>query len=49
MYHETYQTVVQRRLGGKGWGRTDLLGCQETETELNVLFIRKNKSLFINL
>lgn len=28
---------------------TDLLRLKETETELNVLFIRKNKSLFINL
>lgn len=45
MYHDTYQTVVQRGLGG----RTDLLGRQEAQTDLNVLFIRKNKSLFINL
>lgn len=28
---------------------TDLLRLKEAETELNVLFIRKNKSLFINL
>lgn len=36
-------------MGGKGWGWTDLLGLKEAEAELNVLFIEKNKSLFINL
>ena len=36
-------------VGGKGWGQADLSGVKESERELNVLFRRRNKSLFIEL
>lgn len=49
MYHDIYKRGVQVGTGGKGWDQTDLFGVKEAERELNVLFRRKNKPLFINL
>lgn len=40
---------VSMGVGGKGWGQADLFGVKESERELNVLFRRRNKSLFIKL